>query len=468
MKVCRLCSERYRDHVDFCFQDGEVLVAESAVGAAAPYDDLDAPPPPKRPAGQADSAPPRPQPAPAQPRPQSQVPSAPEADPVEAGPARPTARSMGASRVPERDDPPLTAAEQVTIPLPNPGARAPVSTRPVRSAERPTEPIGSNPPAADERRSNLPSPSNPPSADARRPAPQVQQRRGPQPEAAEAADTEPQDGRRRLPVLLLGLGVLAVVGLVVGGVAMFGGAAAIIGAGGEPEGASMATAAPEPAVVAPLPEPDPVPEPAAVEPVPVEPVVEPAPVVPAPIAVAPVPAPAPAPTPVVAPAPAPVVAPAPATPASGIVSFTSVPPGAELRVDDRSVGRTPAKIDLPAGPHRVTVALQGFQTWSGSVDVKGAKQEVPVVKLVPAGPAPAPAAADAIPARKGRVYLAYAEPGAKVWVDGEFKGTLPLMLEMAGGAHEFKIESAGGAVTTVTRTVVLKEQGNTPVFLDKN
>ncbi len=463
MKVCRLCSERYREHVDFCFQDGEVLVAESAVGASAPLDDLDAPPPPRRPAGQAESPRPRHEQAaqPPQPQPQPQRSAAPESDPIEAGPSRSAvaagvpAAPVGASRVPEPsdDDRPLTAAEQVTIPLPKPGAKSGHGAQVGQGGRAPVKPR-----ATDAAVTSLP--------------PQVQQRRGPQPETPAGTEPDWAPRARGMPLMLIG-GVLAaaLVALVV--CAGSGGAAALLGAGTKADNAALGTPLAVPAVApAPAPEPEPEPEPGAVEPAPVEPAaveepVEMAVVPPTPVPVAP-------PVPVVAPPPAPVVAPAPAGPTSGIVSFSSVPPGAELRVDDRSVGRTPGKIDLPVGKHGVAIALQGFQTWTGSVDVKGGKQDMPVVKLVPAAPVPAPAAApapapasDVVPAREGKVYLSYAEPGAKVWVDGVFKGALPLMLIMTGGSHEFKIESSTGSVT-ITRTVVLKDQGNTPVFLDKN
>lgn len=65
------------------------------------------------------------------------------------------------------------------------------------------------------------------------------------------------------------------------------------------------------------------------------------------------------------------VNPAPAVkkPAEGpLATFTSDPPGAEVRIDGQYAGTTPtAEIRAKEGPHRVTIRLAGYLDWSGDV-----------------------------------------------------------------------------------------------------
>lgn len=55
MKVCQVCGDIYRDHVDFCFNDGEILVADAAVTSplSAAHLELDPPMPRRVQGGQA-------------------------------------------------------------------------------------------------------------------------------------------------------------------------------------------------------------------------------------------------------------------------------------------------------------------------------------------------------------------------------------------------------------------------------
>jgi len=79
--------------------------------------------------------------------------------------------------------------------------------------------------------------------------------------------------------------------------------------------------------------------------------------------------------------PAPVVAPVAAKPsetqstAPGSLVVESRPPGATVIVDGRAVGTTPMTVgDVRAGNHSVRITLDGYTTWSASVDIKGGEQ----------------------------------------------------------------------------------------------
>lgn len=67
----------------------------------------------------------------------------------------------------------------------------------------------------------------------------------------------------------------------------------------------------------------------------------------------------------------PKTAPPEATPAFGALYVTSDPPGARVTVNDTERGRTPLPLSrISPGAQRVAVALDGYQPWTGQVDVQ--------------------------------------------------------------------------------------------------
>ncbi|MFY9689641.1 MAG: PEGA domain-containing protein [Candidatus Acidiferrales bacterium] len=71
--------------------------------------------------------------------------------------------------------------------------------------------------------------------------------------------------------------------------------------------------------------------------------------------------------------------------ASGNVTVSSDPAGAEIYVDGKFVGQTPSTIELPAGAHHVEVKSAGREDWSRDLDVlKGSQLTLhPVLQASP-------------------------------------------------------------------------------------
>ena len=62
--------------------------------------------------------------------------------------------------------------------------------------------------------------------------------------------------------------------------------------------------------------------------------------------------------------------PAPIEPQQAVkCSFTSTPPGADIRVDGKFVGSTPSSLTLTAGTHAVVISLSGFALWKRELTV---------------------------------------------------------------------------------------------------
>jgi formylglycine-generating enzyme required for sulfatase activity len=130
-------------------------------------------------------------------------------------------------------------------------------------------------------------------------------------------------------------------------------------------------------------------------------------------------------------------------PNSAPVTFETVPPGATVKVDGRSVGTTPLTTAVSAGRRSVTYSMKAFKPASRRITVEpGQPLTVPSVKLAPA---------DAV------LVLASEPAGAAVTIDGKWRGETPaelvvpprrpLAVKVAKAGHEdatLQVEIAPG------------------------
>jgi len=387
MKSCPHCGQNFKDHVDFCFYDGEVLVA---VAGQAESEALDAPAPPLR--AQGDQGPPAAVAGSASPRSQERVgrgrmPVDPSDDPLASRPPAversATPAGVDAPRAPDgpASTEPSSPVVDPTAETPSPAPEASAPPRKPFVSEDDTIPIPI-PPKVSELAANSNDPTQPPAPDrtstpvpvagATPPAaagqePQSMAKtpivaaadRSESPAGAASADgafhessqvapstyaaapqPPPEDDSDDNQGLLL-YGAVALIGavLLLGTVSVGLFAMGIVGS----DGVSAQNDAPAPVPPAPAPAPMPAPptpapaQPVDVAPEPVPETPEPAPVdggtnpgvapasAPVPAPAAPVPAPAAPVPPTPAPAPAPVPAPTP-PPAPQPVAPTPVPP----------------------------------------------------------------------------------------------------------------------------------------------
>ncbi|HYJ42815.1 MAG TPA: PEGA domain-containing protein [Steroidobacteraceae bacterium] len=122
-------------------------------------------------------------------------------------------------------------------------------------------------------------------------------------------------------------------------------------------------------------------------------------------------------------------------PSFGVVGISSVPAGAQIEVDGKAVGVTPAKIEMDAGIRRVQVSAPGLRIWTSSVVVNaGTPQTIGPIEL---------GAADA------RVTVRSVPSGAQVTTGGSFRGITPVTIELSPGvSHAVSVTRAGYAPWT--------------------
>jgi formylglycine-generating enzyme required for sulfatase activity len=133
------------------------------------------------------------------------------------------------------------------------------------------------------------------------------------------------------------------------------------------------------------------------------------------------------------------------------VSVSSEPPGARIFAGSVEVGTTPAVVELLEGSHALSVVLDGYKAWDGSVSVApNVARELPLIRLEPAD---ARLAVNSIPR------------GANVLVNGRYRGQSPLTLDLSPDTdYEIGLSKAGYG--TASRTVRLASAARDTITVD--
>lgn len=104
-------------------------------------------------------------------------------------------------------------------------------------------------------------------------------------------------------------------------------------------------------------------------------------------------------------------------PAWGYVELTTTPEGADVSVNGEPRGKTPLTTEVLSGGETITIALPGYKPWKKTVAVgAGDTLAEPQINLEPAD---------------GIIELSSTPLGATVTVDGEYRGTTPITLDVA-------------------------------------
>jgi formylglycine-generating enzyme required for sulfatase activity len=131
------------------------------------------------------------------------------------------------------------------------------------------------------------------------------------------------------------------------------------------------------------------------------------------------------------------------TPAWALVKIGSIPAGAEVLIDGRTVGKTPLTTEVLQGAHDLQISLPGYKTWQGDFTViANEPQTLPNVTLEQAD---------------GRVMIGSDPTGANVVVNGVYRGQTPLELALAPDqTHEIVLSKAG--YESASRTLELRAE----------
>lgn len=112
----------------------------------------------------------------------------------------------------------------------------------------------------------------------------------------------------------------------------------------------------------------------------------------------------------------------------GTIEVVSIPAGAEVYVDGGYQGIAPINVSVSPGTHRVQVKMPGYEEYSTTVTVDAGKTVVLNVNLEP---------------KSGTLVVDSTPSGASVYVDGTYRGTTPLTVELQPGQHTINVTLEG-------------------------
>ena len=138
-------------------------------------------------------------------------------------------------------------------------------------------------------------------------------------------------------------------------------------------------------------------------------------------------------------------------PAWGDVTTATQPAGAEIFIDDEEVGTTPATVPVMAGKRQIVLRKDGYKPWKRELRVEaGVPIEIEPVELVEAD---------------GLLTVLSSPPGASVSVDGRYRGTTPVEVELAPG-RDYEVIAAKAGYSTVNRKVRMASRSGRTLRVD--
>ena len=107
-------------------------------------------------------------------------------------------------------------------------------------------------------------------------------------------------------------------------------------------------------------------------------------------------------------------------PAWGFGQISTSPAGADVLIGETLLGKTPVTIEILSEGEEINIRLPGYKPWSKKLTVNtGETVEIPEITLDPAD---------------GIIELSSSPSGATVTIDGNYRGTTPITLDVS--AHE--------------------------------
>jgi len=106
------------------------------------------------------------------------------------------------------------------------------------------------------------------------------------------------------------------------------------------------------------------------------------------------------------------------------VTITSTPDGADVFVDDKAIGPTPAKAELSPGPRVVRIVRRGYKPWREEIDPARTRAVAPALQ----------------PLELGTLIIDSQPERANVYLDDEHRGVTPIWINnVEAGPHSVRV-----------------------------
>jgi len=124
--------------------------------------------------------------------------------------------------------------------------------------------------------------------------------------------------------------------------------------------------------------------------------------------------------------------PPPPAPQGGTIEVESSPSQASVYLDGEYLGKTPLVASASPGRHQVEVKKAGYRAYRATVRLEDGQRVKIVARLAPE-------------VREGRLSVKSSPEGAKVYIDGSYRGRTPITLSLKPGSYRLKLKLPGYA-----------------------
>ena len=140
---------------------------------------------------------------------------------------------------------------------------------------------------------------------------------------------------------------------------------------------------------------------------------------------------------------------------SAWIALASQPAGASVSINGAFMGQTPCEVQrLPAGKHRLEIALQGYELYQEELTVQPGDERSVEVKLVP------------LP---GKLTVLSRPPGARLYINDQFMHETPFATDsIAAGQYSLRAELQGYATQISNKLIRAGEETVLEFMLTKN
>jgi formylglycine-generating enzyme required for sulfatase activity len=133
------------------------------------------------------------------------------------------------------------------------------------------------------------------------------------------------------------------------------------------------------------------------------------------------------------------------------VDISTQPPGAVVYAGAEKLGQTPVQLELIEGSHDLSIILDGFKAWDGTIVAEpNVDQELPTIQLEPAN---------------ARLLVNTIPRGANVTVNGRYRGQSPVNLSLSPDIN-YEIGMSKAGYGAAQRKVLLEAAARREITVD--
>ncbi len=112
----------------------------------------------------------------------------------------------------------------------------------------------------------------------------------------------------------------------------------------------------------------------------------------------------------------------------GEITISSIPSGASVYIDNKHTGQTPITQTLTAGKYGIKIQKEGYEEYTTQIEIRSGIKHSTTLQLEQ---------------KKYEIRIESEPTGAQLYIDNEYKGITPIVLELTSEKHTIKLQADG-------------------------